>query len=135
MEIKATSDGIGYASKTDYEWEDKKYEADIQDGDTVKILNSGSIEEGKFGPQHYFRIQTRNGEKKAPLNQSSINILAGAFGVESNDWVGKDVKVLTKKGVYAGNKGIACYFVVTGWYLDEYGDLVTDAVKDGDIPF
>jgi len=126
VEIKATSDGIGYASKNAYEWEGKSYEADIQNGDKVKILNSGTLEEGKFGPQHYFRIETRNGEKKAPFNQSSINVIAGVLGNETDDWVGKTVTILTKKGVFAGNKGIAAYFVTKGWYLDEYGDLVED---------
>ena len=122
--IKATSDGIGYASKNAYEWEGKSYEADIQDGDKVKVLNEGTIEEGKFGPQHYFRIETRNGEKKAPFNQSSINVIAGVHGTETEQWVGKTIYVLTKKGVFAGTKGIAAYFVTEGWYLDEYGDLV-----------
>jgi len=125
--IKATSDGIGYASKNAYEWEGKSYEADIQNGDKVKVLNGGTIEEGKFGPQHYFRIETRNGEKKAPFNQSSINVIAGVLGTETEDWVGKTIHVLTKKGVFAGTKGIAAYFVTEGWYLDEYGDLVSDA--------
>jgi len=125
--IKATSDGIGYASKNAYEWEGKSYEADIQNGDKVKVLNGGTIEEGKFGPQHYFRIETRNGEKKAPFNQSSINVIAGVLGTETEDWVGKTIHVLTKKGVFAGTKGIAVYFVTEGWYLDEYGDLVSDA--------
>jgi len=124
VEIKATSDGIGYASKNAYEWEGKSYDADIQDKDRVEILNEGTIEEGKFGPQHYFKIKTRNGEKKAPFNQSSINVVAKTLGTETSEWVGKTVTVLTKKGVFAGNKGIAAYFVTEGWYLDEYGDLV-----------
>ena len=125
--IKATSDGIGYASKNAYEWEGKTYEADIQNGDKVKVLNGGTLEEGKFGQQHYFRIETRNGEKKAPFNQSSINVIAGVLGTETDDWVGKTIHVLTRKGVFAGTKGIAAYFVTEGWYLDEYGDLVNDA--------
>lgn len=127
VEIKATSDGIGYASKNPYEWEGKSYEADIQDGDVVEILNEGSVEEGKFGSQHYFKIKTRNGEKKAPFNQSSINVVAGKYGIDTSGWVGKEVTILTKKGVFAGTKGIAVYYVTEGWYLDDFGDLVNDA--------
>jgi len=130
VEIKATSDGIGYVSKSPYEWQDKKFEADIQEGDTVEILNEGSIEEGKFGAQHYFKIMTRNGEKKAPFNQSSINVIAGKHGTETKEWVGVKVNVLTKKGVFAGTKGIAVYYVIDGWYLDDFGDLVTDVVEE-----
>jgi hypothetical protein len=126
VSIKATSDGVSYASKNAYEYEGKSYEADIQDGDKVKVLNSGAIEEGNFGPQHYFKIMTRNGEKKAPFNQSSINVIAGVYGTETEDWVGRELNVLTKKGVFAGKKGIAAYFVTEGWYLDDFGDLVND---------
>jgi len=132
--IKATGDGVGYASKTAYEWEGKTYEPDIQDGDTVEILSAGEIEEGKFGPQHYFKIKTRNGEKKAPFNQSSINVVAGAFGTETEEWVGKTVNILTKKGVFAGTKGIAVYYVVDGWYLDDFGDLVNDVPTETPEP-
>ena len=125
--IKATGDGIGYASKSAYEWEGKSYEADIQNGDKVTILNGGDIEAGgQFEPALYCKIKTRNGEKKAKFNQSSINIIAGVHGVDTENWVGKVVTVLTKKGVFGGTKGIASYFVTEGWYLDEYGDLVND---------
>jgi hypothetical protein len=132
VQIKATSDGVGYASKNDYEYEGKSYEADIKNGDRVKVLNAGTIEEGNFGPQHYFKIMTRNGEKKAAFNQSSINVVASTYGTETEAWVGKELTVLTKKGVFAGKKGIAAYFVTEGWYLDDFGDLVNEVVIQHD---
>ncbi len=135
VQIKATSDGVGYASKNAYEYEGKSYEADIQNGDKVKVLNDGTIEEGNFGPQAYFKIQTRNGEKKAPFNQSSINVIATLYGTDTANWVGKELTVLTKKGVFAGKKGIAAYFVTEGWYLDDFGDLVNDVVVERDPIF
>ena len=118
------SDGVAYARKEAYEYEGTNYEPDIQNGDKVKILNEGTIEEGNYGAQHYFKIETRNGEKKAPFNQSSINVLIGALGEESESWKGKEVKILTKKGTFGGKKGIAAYFVTEGWFLDDFGDLV-----------
>lgn len=127
MITKATSDGVGYASKTDYEYEGKTYEADLKNGDKVTVLNDGTIEQGQFGDQHYFKVKTRNGEKKAPFNQSSINILVPVLGKNSEDWIGKEVNVLTKKTVIAGKKVIVAYFVTEGWYLDDFGDLVNDA--------
>lgn len=123
----ATSDGIGWASKTDYEYDGKTYEADLQNGDEVTILNSGVIEPNKHGGEdHVFKLKTRNGEKKMRFNQKSINVLVPVLGEDSENWKGKTVKVLTKKGVFAGTKGIACYFVTEGWYLDDFGDLVND---------
>lgn len=126
MRTKATSDGIGYASKSDYEYEGKNYEADLKNGDKVTILNDGVIEESQYGDQHYFKVKTRNGEKKTPFNQSSINILVPALGKNSEDWVGKEVNVLTKKTVIAGKKVIVAYFVTEGYYLDDFGDLTND---------
>jgi hypothetical protein len=123
MITKATSDGIGYASKSDYEYEGKNYEADIRNGDRVTILNSGVVEPSQFGDQHYFKINTRNGEKKTPFNQSTINVLVAEFGDESEDWIGKEVIVVTKKDTIAGKKVTIAYFVTDGWELDEYGAL------------
>ena len=124
--IKATSDGVGYASKSDYEYEGKKYEADLQNRDTVKILNEGEWEEGQWGDRLMLKIETRNGEKKASVNQSSINVLAGEYGDDTANWMGKTVHVLLKKTIIANERRIVAYFVPEGWYLDDFGDLVKD---------
>lgn len=134
MITKATSDGVGYASKSDYEYEGKTYEADIKNGDKVTILNEGSIEPSQYGDQHYFKIQTRNGEKKTPFNQSSINVLVPVLGEDSESWIGKTVNVLTKKTVIAGKKVVVAYFVTDGWYLDDFGDLVRDEEQTVEVP-
>ena len=72
---------------------------------------------------------TRNGEKKAAFNQSSINVVAGTYGTETAEWIGKSVRVLTKKDVVAGKKVVIAYYVTEGWYLDDFGDLVKDEPK------
>lgn len=113
-----------YARKEDYEYEGTKFKADIQDGDKVTILDEGTNVTGQFGDQVVFSIKTRNGEKNIPLNQSSINVLVEAFGSNTSAWVGKEVKVLTKKGVFAGKKGIASYLVTDEYSLDDFGELV-----------
>lgn len=124
--IKATSDGVGYASKTPYEWDGKQFEPDIQNGDLVTIKDEGSSENGQYGEQTYFKIETRNGIKKAPFNQSSLNVLAGAWGQESTKWVDKQVRVLTQKAIIGGERKIKAFFVLDGWYIDDWGDLVKD---------
>ena len=124
--------GGAYARKEDYEYEGTKYEADLQNGDKIKILNAGEIVSGQFGEQQVFKIETRNGEKNYPMNQKSVNILIEAFGDDSKDWIGKEVNVLTLKGVFAGKRGIASYLVTEGWVLDDYGDLVKPQDVQGD---
>lgn len=133
---KKTSVGGAFARKEDYEYEGTKYEADIKNGDKVKILNAGDVVTGEYGDQHVFQIETRNGEKNAPFNQSSINALVDSWGDESEEWVGKEVKVLTKKGTFGGKKGIAAYFVPDSYELDDYGELVKGkTVGDTDVAY
>lgn len=145
--IKKTSVEGAYAKKTPYEFEGRQYEADIKNGDTVKILNEGSTVTGQFGEQQVFQIETRNGAKNLTLNQSSINVLVDELGEESSDWVGKEVQVITKKDVIAGKKVEIAYLVTPGYVLDEWGDLSkqnggestpeapVDEISPDDIPF
>jgi len=128
MTAKETSgDGVAYARKEDYEWEGQSYKADILDGDKVTIKDEGIIVDGQYGPQKKFLVSTRNGDKRMTLNQSSENILIGAYGKESKDWIGKEVIVLTRKAVIANKKVIVAYLVTEGWSLDDYGDLVNES--------
>ena len=49
--------GVGFVRKLPYEYEGTKYEADLKDGDIVKILDSGTEEEGQWGKQKNFKIK------------------------------------------------------------------------------
>lgn len=146
MEMTKKETGTGgkpYARKEEYEYEGTTYAADIQAGDTVKILDEGTVETGDYGEQTVFTIETRNGEKRANFNQKSINALIDSFGSDSKEWVGKDVKVLINKTVIGGKKRVVAYFVTPDWSLDEFGDLVqdegkakdTEEINPDDIPF
>lgn len=120
------SGGVGFANKQDYEYNGKKYEADLKHGDIIKFLDGGTEEEGKWGKQNNFKIKTRNGDKKISLNQMSQNVLVLEWGGDTEKWIGKDVKVLLKKDIIAGEKRIIAYFVTEGYRLDDYGELVRD---------
>ncbi len=143
--IKKTSIGGAYARKAPYEYEGTQYDADIKDGDTVKILNEGTVVTGQYGDQHVFLIETRNGEKNQTMNQSSINVLVDEFGEDSKQWVGKEVKVILKKDVVAGKKVVIAYLVAGDWTLDDFGQIVklgttsnegtTEEIDPADIPF
>jgi hypothetical protein len=124
--------GVPFARKLPYEYDGTKYEADLQNGDVVKILDAGSVEQGQFGEQKNFKIKTRNGEKKLAFNQQTQNVLAEELGDESENWIGKDVKVILKKDTIAGKKVIIPYLIVDGWSLDDYGDLVKE--KSVNVP-
>lgn len=117
------SGGVGYARKEAYEYDGKQYEADLQHGDTVKILDAGEIETGQFGEQTVFKIKTRNGDKKLSFNQNTINVLVQELGGDTEQWVNKEVKVLLHKTIIAGKKAIVPYLVVDGWGINEYGEL------------
>lgn len=133
--------GVPFARKESYEYDGTKYEADLKNGDEVKILDSGNTEMGQFGEQHNFKIKTRNGEKKLAFNQKTINVLIEEFGDDTEEWVGKDVKVILKKDLIAGKKVIIPYLITEGWSLDEYGELVKECADSktdddmSDIPF
>lgn len=130
---KKVGGGIPFARKSAYEWEGTKFEADLKNGDKIKILDSGTEEEGTFGKQKNFKIKTRNGEKKLCLNQKTINVLIEEFGDETEDWVNKTVKVILKKDVIANKKVIIPYLVTDGWMMDDYGELVKeDNITDGE---
>lgn len=116
--------GLPYARKEPYEYDGTKYEADIKDGDTITILDSGTTETGTYGEEVNFKIKTRNGDKKLTFNQTTINVLVQELGEDSDNWAGKDVKVILQKKVIAGNKRIIPFLVIGEWFLDEYGELV-----------
>ena len=127
--VKKVNTGLAWARKEPYDYEGKKYDADIQAGDKIKILKEESIVPGQWGDQRQFPIETRNGEKGLGLNQSTINVLIDTWGDESKNWIGKELNILIHKTIIAGEKKKVVYAVPEGWYLDEYGELVNDNVN------
>lgn len=135
--LKIVKIGGAYARKADYEYEGKKYEADLKNGDVVKILNEGAVVAGQFGDQQVFSIETRNGEKNVTLNQRSINAIIDSMGDDSKKWVGQKVNVLVTKAMVAGKKCIIAYLVPAGYEIDDFGDLIktgSDNAPDADYP-
>lgn len=127
---KSSSSGVPFARKIPYEYQGTKFEPDLKDGDVVRVMDAGEKEMGQFGERTNFKIKTRNGEKRVSFNASTIGVLAEEIGEESNDWVGKSVKVLLRKAVINGKKVIIPYFVTEGYILDEYGELTREEDSD-----
>jgi len=103
---KKVSVGAGYANKTAYEYEGKKFEADIKDGDIIKILDEGikvnKEFKGKITEAVVHKIETRNGQKAFSLNTTSLNNLIDCYGKDSKNWIGKEVKVFLLKAMVSG---------------------------------
>jgi hypothetical protein len=112
MSIKSpiTGKNAGYAKKTDYEFNGLPYKADLQTGDIVTILNDGKPETQNGETRVFFNLATRNGTKKAPFNQPTINALITAFGDESKKWVNKEVKVKITPATINGVASLPTFF-------------------------
>jgi hypothetical protein len=82
-----------YERKTTLEGKFAKKGEDIKNQDIVEILDEGTKIPGKFGEQDVFRIKTDKGEFIIGMNQTSINNMVDAFGKNSKNWVGKNIKV------------------------------------------
>lgn len=106
---KKVSIGVGFAQKKSYEYEGKKFEADIKNGDIVTIIDGGTVTAGspQYGSkeQIVFKIKTRNGDKAQPFNQTSMNNMIDSYGGETNDWIGKEVRVYIDKVMGKAGEG------------------------------
>lgn len=129
---KKTSIGGAYVKTKAYEYEGHEFEADIKDGDVVTILDAGSIVMGEYGEQRVFKLNTRNGEKNFALNQTSVNNLVDAFGEESEEYIGKEVKVWLIKAMVSGKLQLVKYLSALSAVMDEEGRFILEGTGDVD---
>lgn len=67
---------------------------DYKDGDLLVVANEGKKIMGQFGEQDVFLVKLPKGdEKNMSFNQTSINGLIDAYGTNSTNWIGKQIKV------------------------------------------
>lgn len=112
------------------EW--AKAKIDLFTGDIIRILNKGEIVPGDFGDRHVFKIETKNGEKLLSFNQTTMNYLIDAFGGETNEWQGKEVKVWLIKSNVQGKMKDVVYLTAPDWVETEDGFALPN--KDKNIP-
>jgi len=96
---------------------------DIFDGDIIKILDEGKWINFRFRGQErkrlVFKIQTKMmKEKLLPLNQISINNLIDAYGDETKNWIGKEVRVWIFKTQVGGNFRDVVYLTHPDWIFE-----------------
>jgi len=70
---------------------------DVKDGDLITIANEGKKTTGEYGEQDVFLMKTGDKEGNISINQTSINNWIDAFGDDSINWIGKEVKVMVVK--------------------------------------
>lgn len=120
MERKVSM-GVPYAKKKAYEYQGSKFDADIKDGDIIKILDAGQKVTGQYGEQNVFKIRTRNGDKMIALNQVSVNNLMDEFGEDSEGWIDGDVKVWAIKAMVSGKLSTVVYLSGPDATMDDEG--------------
>ena len=87
---------------------------DVDDGDTVKIVDHVETipaEDSKYGRErHVVPVTLADGtEKRWGLNLTSYRALYDAFGDESDNWIGKQVKVVKNREKVRGETRYVLY--------------------------
>ena len=110
---------------------------DFKDGDLVEVKSEGKKVQGKFGEQDIFIIKTEKGtEGNVAFNQTTINNMIDAFGGESEEWVGKEVKVHGIMSNVQGKMTKVYYFAHPDAVIDEGGEfIIPKGEADDDIGF
>ena len=93
---------------------------DFKENDLVEIANEGKQIEGQYGQQDVFLIKTKDGkEGNINFNKTTINNLIDAWGENSLQWIGKQVKVWAVLSNVQGNMIKVYYFLHPDTELDE----------------
>jgi hypothetical protein len=106
---------------------------DIKDGDTITILDEGTITSSEYGERHTFKIETENGEKILSFNQTSLNNLVDAYGGETKKWVDKKAKVFIVKQMVSGTLRKIAYLTGENWEMTDDGKFIPSN-EDSDVP-
>ena len=117
----------------------------IHKGDLVKIKDEGKYRDGKYGPQLEFQLELPDGQVKSytPNTQTQIN-LKQAFGSNSKDWIGKELKAWVWEEVKKGEVKMQLILTPSDWdevvrpktnLVDPSFNQDRDEVDVKDIPF
>lgn len=108
---------------------------DFKDGDILQIANEGKQVEGQYGTQDIFLVKKGDQEGNVAFNRTTINNLIDAYGEESTNWIGKDIKVFTIKQNVQGKITTVYYFLHPESELDEEtGTFVVPNKSKEEIP-
>lgn len=141
-----------------------KKDQDVKHKDVVTIATEGGWEQSRNYPfkedgvtpnnQFNIKLKLENGEEgTVTLSWTNVKLLTAAFGDETADWVGKEVRAWKTKSERA-KSGFTFIYAPKDWVRDETGEWVTadgtpameietkadaevddDAIDPKDIPF
>lgn len=107
---------------------------DFKSGDTLVVASEGKKVEGQWGMQDIFLVKLQSGEEKnISFNQTTINGLIDAYGKESNEWIGKDVKAHIIKQNVSGKFIDVAYFSHPNAELTEDGFIMPGQQGEGEF--
>lgn len=109
---------------------------DIKHKDVVLIESEGVWQDSNFkdddgNPQREFRIHFKlgNGETRSTtLRSTNVRLLGKAFGVETKEWVGKELRAWKTKSEKA-KAGYVFIYVPTDWERDDTGEWIIPEPK------
>jgi len=105
---------------------------DFKEGDLIKIRTEGEKVQGEYGMQNIFEVETKEGlSGNIAINQTSINGFIDIWGGDSNNWVGKKVKVWKVNQNVSGKFKDVYYFSHPDAELTEDGFVTTIEAEDG----
>ena len=100
----------------------------------VKLVSEVQQIEGEFGKQDVGKVRIEGEEeaKNVRINKTSLNGLITAFGEESKDWIGKELRVQIENSVVSRRRVKVLYLVPQDHELseDENGYLVIKKIED-----
>lgn len=108
-----------------------KAEKDIRDGDRIKIVDAGQIQEGKFGEQYIFKIMTKDKKEfNLAFNRTSRNTLGRGFGTDTEDWKGKVVKTFVVRQMVGDGLKYVLYLAPDGWIMTDDGEFMAEGASE-----
>src|SRR3990167_2813541 len=97
-----------------------KVNEDYKDGDILQILDEGQMDDsGDFGPKMVFQVMFPSEESKnMNVNKTSMNYLIDAYGEETKNWKGKDVKAWVVKQMVSNKMRDVTYLTAPDQVLE-----------------
>lgn len=119
-----------------------KKDEDVKHKDVVTVSSEGVWEEsdrftrddGSKSKMFKIHFKLSNGEERSTtLNWTNVKLLVSAFGDETANWVGKEVRAWKTKSEKAKG-GFTFLYVPTDWTRDDTGEWATgDGTPASDI--